>query len=187
MTVTTDLPVGLSIHVSNTTTRLLRSFFFLGPLEWARAETGGGDRGELWRRVFSEFDMVYQNLHPEDTHSNKNSNLRPKWSNELQQKIKTRGLERWNSFRISLKFIDVHQGVETRFHGGKLWHELLKAQTCSHIYTRLKESLNTPGNTMNLTCMCICLVGSCVKTWCCIRKWSWNTSYICNKPHSCIQ
>ena len=28
---------------------------FLGPLEWARAETGGADRGVLLRRGFPEF------------------------------------------------------------------------------------------------------------------------------------
>jgi len=41
---------------------------FLGPLEWARGETGGADRWVLQRRGFSGVARVYSPPCPWDTH-----------------------------------------------------------------------------------------------------------------------
>ena len=53
---------------------------FLGPLEWARAETSGGDRWVLYRRGFPGVDRVYSPPCPWDTNYQfpiKNSTLKP--------------------------------------------------------------------------------------------------------------
>jgi len=41
---------------------------FLGPLEWARAETGGADRWVLLRRGFPGVARAYSSRCPWDTH-----------------------------------------------------------------------------------------------------------------------
>ena len=68
MTLTTDL--GLSIRVSMFEYVRLTSDWdiFLGPMEWARAETGGADRWVLLRRGFPGVARVYSPPCPWDTH-----------------------------------------------------------------------------------------------------------------------
>ena len=64
---------------------------FLGPLEWARAETGGADRWMLQRRGFSGAARVYSPPCPWDTRyqfSITNSTLKP-WDTQYQFSTKT--------------------------------------------------------------------------------------------------
>ena len=59
---------------------------FLGPLEWARAETGGPDRWALQRRGFPGVARVYSPPRPWDTHYQFSTKTL------LSKSIKARGL-----------------------------------------------------------------------------------------------
>ena len=73
---------------------------FLGPLEWARAETGGADRWVLYRRGFPGVARVSSPPCPWDTHhqfSIKNSTQRKKETKIYQTNIE-RKKDRKNIF-----------------------------------------------------------------------------------------